>query len=224
MKIFLSILLFLTFVFCTNEMIAQNLTPSIDTIKYPRPKVLLFMLHLSTNKINALKRRGMHEDIPAVMQYDAEINNSIIADFASHFTFCPVYFFYDTAQDLAVKKQFSEIEFYDYESLSKKKKIATNQFDTYYFAEVSYSSPDAGLPIDSTQPIEWQDGSRGDQDVVASRNYGIHMYNENFDLLRNKLGFTDIALRPTGPILRKKKMVFTGAAKFDKKLRRLYPG
>ena len=210
-------LIIIFFTFCGN---AQEVTP--NATKYPRPKVILMMLHLSTNKIEALKRRGLHEDISLVMQGDKETNESIMKDFAQHFTFCPIYFFYDTCYEKAIAKQWGDIVFYDYESLSKKKLINVSSFSNYYLAEVGYASPTEQLPVNNELPERRIDRLLGDEDAVATRNNGINLYDEDFKPIRGKLGFTDISLRLKGPILGKKVFVFEGAAKFNRKLETKY--
>lgn len=187
--------------------------------KYYKPKAILFMLHLSTNKIEALKKRGLEKYIPDVMEGDEEINTSIMKDMAQNFTYCPVYFFYDTCYEKAKAKRWNEITFYDYESLSKKKMLGTNSFSDYYFAEVGYRSPGDQLEVDSLLPRYLNDQFRGDEDAVSTRNYGINLYDEDFNPIKSKFGFIDISLRKRGPLLEKKKFTFEGASKFDEKLR-----
>ena len=183
----------------------------------PKPKVLLVMLHLSTNKIEALKKRNMEEVILQVIQSDEEINNSIMRDFSKNFTFCPVYFFYDTCYEKAKAKQWEDITFYDYESINVKKKITTQHFSDYYFAEIGYRSPGSQLDIDTVGRN--RDQYRGEEDHVATMNYGVNLYDEDFNPIKGKLGFTDISLRPRGPLFGAKKMVFEGATEFNEKLR-----
>lgn len=210
--------LFMLF-YCVGS--AQSATDSTQTA-YSRPRVILLMLHLSTNKIEALKRRGLQEDIPDVIAVDEETNTSIMRDFATNFTFCPVYFFYDTCYEKVKRKAWEEVTFYDYESLDKKKKVATNAFDGYYFAEVGYRTPDRHLEIDTNLPERMKDRFQGDEESASTRNYGINLYDQDFNPIRGKFGFTDISLRSRGPLFGTKKMVFEGAAKFDAKLKKRF--
>ncbi|HNB81928.1 MAG TPA: hypothetical protein PLP14_07510 [Chitinophagaceae bacterium] len=189
-----------------------------DSVTYHRPRVILFMLHISSNKIEALRKRGLEKDIPSILAQDEEINLSVMKDMAANFHYCPVYFFYDTCYEKAVQKQWQDIVFYDYESLVKKKKLGTNSFSDYYFAEVGYRSPDEQLPVDSTHSRMTQDILRGDEGHAATRNYGINMYDEDFKPIHRKFGFVDISLLKQGPLLGKRYYVFTGAAKFEKTL------
>ena len=60
------------------------------------PNALLVMLPTATRKVEALQRIN---DVTRLqtLQYDlAEIHKRTIADFKDNFSFCPVYFFYDT--------------------------------------------------------------------------------------------------------------------------------
>lgn len=200
---------------------AQAVNDSMPSV-YPRPKVILLMLHLSTNKIEALKKRGLDEDIPDVLAVDEETNTSIMRDFATNFTFCPVYFFYDTCYEKVKRKAWEEVTFYDYESLEKKKKVGTNAFADYYFAEVGYRTPDRHLEIDTNLPERMKDRMQGDEESASTRNYGINLYDMDFRPIPGKFGFTDISLRSRGPLLGAKKMVFEGAAKFDAKLKKRF--
>ncbi len=219
------ILLSFVLFFSMEAIMAQPRTENPTEVAKPayvKPEVILVMLHLSTNKIDALKIRGMEEDIPMVIEGDEEVNLSIIKDFARNFKFCPVYFFYDSCYEKAKSKQWSEITFYDYESLTMKKKVGTNSFPSYFFAEVSYATPPTHLEVDNTITDRMVDRFQGDEDATSTRNYGINLYDEDFVPLRRKLAFTDISLRRRGELFGQKKYVFEGAMKFDKKLRKRF--
>ena len=190
--------------------------------RYPKPKILLVMLHLSTNKIEALRKRNMEEDIPSVVGADEETNNSIMTDFSKNFSFCPVYFFYDTCYDQVKNKQWDQVVFYDYESLQTKKKVMVSSFSDYYIADVGYRAPQEQISIDPEKSYSKVDPFEGDEGSAASRNYGVNLYDENFKQLQNKLGFTDISLRKKGPLFGSKKYEFEGAAKLDKRLHNRY--
>lgn len=200
---------------------AQSVNDSVRNT-YPRPKVILMMLHLSTNKIDALKKRGLSEDISEVMAADEETNVSIMRDFSTNFTFCPVYFFYDTCYEKVKSKAWEEVTFYDYESLDRRKKVATNAFADYYIAEVGYRTPDRHLEIDINLPERMKDRMEGDEESASTRNYGINLYDMDFRPIPGKFGFTDISLRSRGPLFGTKKMVFEGAATFDAKLKKRF--
>ena len=221
MKYFLSIFLMTTLNGIVIPVQAQHGKDSMASMRrdYYRPKVILVMLHLSSNKIKALKKRGRSADAEEVIRYDEEVNNSIMADFAANFSFCPVYFFYDSSYDDARNKQWEKIVFYDYESLKKKKLVSTNAFSAFYFAEIGYRTPDKHLQVSNDIPERLIDRWEGEEESAATRNYGINLYYEDFEPIRSKFGFTDISLRSRGPLFGKKKMVFEGAEKFDKKLR-----
>ena len=199
---------------------AQN--KSIGELPPPKPKAILLMLHLSTNKIEALHKRHMESEIPEVIEGDEETNKAIMKDFAARFTFCPVYFFYDTCYELAKQKRWTEIVFYDYESLTMKKKIGTNSFADYWFAEVGYPTPGDQLPPDSTVSEAMMDRTRGDEDAVSTRRNGVNLYNENFKPLNGKLRFTEVTMRRKGPIMGEKKMIFDGGERLQFKLNQLY--
>mgnify|MGYP003348709747 CR=1 FL=1 len=169
-----------------------------------------------------MKKRGMAKDIPSVMEEDEAINRSIMADFASHFSFCPVYFFYDTCFEKAKQKHWDEITFYDYESLHMKKQVGTNVFTEYYFAEVGYPNPGEQLEYNSKISAKRTDQTQGDEDLTSARNYGINLYDVDFKPLKGKMAFIDISLRKRGPLLGVKRITFEGAKKLDTFLKQRY--
>jgi len=212
--------LFIGYAFFSSAQAHVSLSTSTKKGRYQQPSAILFMLHLSTNKIEGLRRRGMERDIPMVMAADKETNESIMKDFAAHFTYCPVYFFYDDNYDKVMNKQFAAIQFYTSQSIPQQ--LDTSQLQSIYFAEVSYAAPSAQLPIDSSAGSRKIDHFQGDEDDAASRNYGINMYDADFKPLRGKLCFTDIALRRRGALFGEKKFMFEGALRYERKLRALY--
>jgi len=212
--------LFIGYAFFSSAQAHVSLSTSTKKGRYQQPSAILFMLHLSTNKIEGLRRRGMERDIPMVMAADKETNESIMKDFAAHFTYCPVYFFYDDNYDKAMNNQFAAIQFYTSQSIPQQ--LDLSQLQSIYFAEVSYAAPSAQLPIDSSAGSRKIDHFQGDEDDAASRNYGINMYDADFKPLRGKLCFTDIALRRRGALFGEKKFVFEGALRYERKLRALY--
>jgi hypothetical protein len=211
-------------IFCAGiKLSAQTKTPPVLYLdEYPQPKVILMMLHQSTNKIEALKKRGLSEDVAEVIATDEQTNQSIISDFAANFDYCPVYFFYDSSIDLIKQKAWSDIIFYDYEKLEKKKLINVSGFTDYYIADVGYPSPSKQLEADNSVHPSMRDSYKGEEDVISLRNYGINLYDQQMIPLKGRMGFTDISLRNRGPVFGEKKMVFEGAVKFDKLLRKRF--
>ena len=199
--------------------------PVFDSVKgsysytVSKPSCILVMLHLSTIKIEGMKKYGMSDDIAEVMRGDAYLNDGIMNDFATNFTFCPVYFFYDTCYEKAKNKEWSKITFYDYESLSKKKRVFSNLFSNYFFAEIGYRAPAAQLEIDSAIHERRIDRLQGEEGVVAARKNGFNMYNIDFKPLQGKLAFTEVSLRRRKGVAA---FMNSPAMKLEKKFRLIY--
>ena len=80
--------------------------PSVDAQIFQRrrateyerpPNALLVMLPTATRKLEVLHRMGDEVRAQSLRQDVAEIQRKMVADFRENFSFCPVYFFYDTA-------------------------------------------------------------------------------------------------------------------------------
>lgn len=191
-----------------------------------KPNVILFMLHVSTNKIDALERRGLKKDVLLVKQADKEINTSIIKDFSVSFSFCPVYFFYENQLEAVLKKDWDNVTFYDIEHLTSPKKIEAQSFGNYFIAEVNYP-PNTNykeIKADSKAANQADESPLEEPEYANSRDYGILLYDDNFKLLPGKLRFTNIALRQKGSIFNKdeREYFFSGAEKFDKILKKFF--
>jgi len=190
--------------------------------KQPRPKTILFMLHLSTNKIEGLRKRHREKEIPGIMAQDEEINTSIIKDIEKHFRFCAVYFFYDTCFEKAVQKRWNEIPFWQStQGLLRQVPIDSIKQDVY-FAEVSYRAPSIELTPEVTDPNKPHDLRSGDEGPMTLHVYGVNLYDESFRNIPEKIGFTPISLRRQGALWKPKKYVFEGAAKFEAALLRYF--
>ena len=61
------------------------------------PNALLVMLPTATRKLEVLDRMGDEVRAQSLRQDIAEIQEKMVADFRENFSFCPVYFFFDTA-------------------------------------------------------------------------------------------------------------------------------
>jgi len=215
-------LVFLLFIFLTLTATCQTIQDSSKVVTYrsiPRPSCILVMLHLSTNKIEGMKKRGMHNDIDEVINADASYNESIMNDFAMNFSFCPVYFFYDTCYEKAKNKQWSDIVFYDYESLTMKKRVFSNSFSNYFFTEISYRVPETHFDLNTNLPESMIDRYQGDEGVVATHREGFNLYNEDFEPLSGKLLFTEVLTRRHK---KEKKFIISPAARLEKKLLSVY--
>ncbi len=209
----------------SSIVLAQSSSIKLESDIY-KPNVILFMLHLSTNKIEALERRGLKNDVLLVKQADKEINTSIIKDFSVSFDFCPVYFFYENQLDAVLKRDWDNVTFYDIEHLTSPKKIEAQSFGNYFIAEVNYPPNIAYKEVkEGSKAAERVDESPQEEPEYAnSRDYGIILYDDSFKLLPGKLRFTNIALRQKGSIFNKdeREYFFSGAEKFDKTLKKFF--
>nr|MBP6314899.1 hypothetical protein [Chitinophagaceae bacterium] len=201
--------------FICQSLIAQ-IIPTTD-----KPTVIMFILHISSNKIESLEKKGMRKDAQLVREADREINTSIMRDFKENFKFCEVYFFYDSQMNYVLQKQWNMVTFYDSEHLKNGKKIEVSYIDNYIMAEVAYPPAPEYPRIDSTgkeiEPLYTTD-------YANARDYGIICYDQQYQLLRNKLQYTNISLRRVGNILRPESIQyrFVGAKKFQQKLERFF--
>lgn len=200
---------------------AQSVTSTQKELVY-KPNVILFMLHISTNQIEALQRKGLTAQIKEVQDADRETNLSIIKDFSLYFKFCPVYFFYDTQLHAVLKRDWDQVTFYDDEHLTSVKKIEANSFGNYFIGEVNYP-PSPTYPEIKDGKVNHVDNS-DEVEYANTRDYGILLYDDNFRLLPAKLQFTNVSLRRKGNVFNASSMkyVFSGTEKFEKKLSSYY--
>lgn len=217
MRIFGFILVLMVGLCLSNQVVAQDGGSSQKEFVY-KPNVILFMLHVSTNQIEGLRRRGMTAQIKEVEDGDRETNLSIIKDFSLNFKFCPVYFFYDTQLNAVLKHDWDNVTFYDDEHMTSAKKIEANSFGNYFIGEVNYP-PSPNYP----EIKDGQVNSATNNDEVEyanTRDYGILLYDDTFKLLPAKLQFTNVSLRRKGNVFNASSMkyVFSGTEKFEKKL------
>ncbi|MBP6455088.1 MAG: hypothetical protein KA275_00055 [Chitinophagaceae bacterium] len=185
---------------------------------YSKPTVILFKLRTSTRKIEYLKKYGSADQVKEVQEDDRAYNKEIVRDFKENFTYCPVYFFYDSDYDLAQKNQWEKMTFYDAESFEKEKKIEAIGINNFYFADIGFYPADTNL-----QAKEFWD-ARAQQyvyssEVTSTNNYGIILYNEKFEALHGKMRFTDVIVSKKGNFMKKNAMrhYFEGAARLQKK-------
>jgi len=107
-------------------------------LEFP-PKALLVMLHTEKNRIKYFKDKGQTALANLVLKDAEHLANITINDFSSHFDFCPVFFFLDTALDAIKNQQFSGNLINSDGSLVASSII--NPGDTNYFI-VYYGNPE----------------------------------------------------------------------------------
>ncbi|HMN32932.1 MAG: hypothetical protein IT215_03425 [Chitinophagaceae bacterium] len=195
---------------------ANGFVPKNEKVK---PSAILIMLHLSTNKIESLKKQGETHSANEIYQDDLDKNTSIISDFLLNFKFCPVYFFYDSQYHFVKNKEWNQVEFYDVESLTESKKISLTQLENYLIAEIAYPPAPEYNELDKNGN-EIQSKER---DFANSREYGVVCYDEDFKPLKNTLQYTKIILKSPSNFLKKTEGYTCNAAeKFQKKLEKYF--
>lgn len=192
-----------------------------DSLTDVRPTAILFMLHVSSNKITALQNRGMEREANDVKTADYEINSSIVNDFGRNFKYCAIYFFYDTLLPFVQKKEWDKVNFFDYEHFKTNKKIEVSGIDNYLIAEVNYPPMTNYPTVDDKGTVHQPEYT---VEYANARDYGIICYDENFQLLRNKLQFTNISMHRAGNIFKPESIRyrFIGALQFQNRLLKFY--
>ena len=198
----------------------------IGTIpKYPKPNVILVLLNESTNKIEALQKRGMSDKIDEVKTADKQIHTSIVNDFKYNFDFCLVYFFYNKDYEAVKRKDWDNVTFYDTEHTNSPKKVSMTTFGHYYIAEVGFPPIGNLVTLDQNNPpIKESDGFEGPEGYATRRDYSLLLYDDLFKILEGKLGLTNISLRRVGNIFKPSTLEyrFIGAEVFNRKLQKYY--
>lgn len=190
------------------------------------PKIIFMKLEESVNKIEAMKKRGMSQrDIQSVMDADKEINTSMVSDFKKHFKFCVVYFFYASDLEKLIEKRFKEIDFYDAEHFKLKKRIAIENAEDYLIVELGYQPISENLDITNDKVALKNFSYEGPQDHVGSRDYGLLIFDESHNLLKNShMHWVNVSMHRVGNIFKPSsfKYTFTGSIFLDRKLRKHY--
>jgi len=194
-------------------------------LQHPKPNVILVLLNESTNKIEALQKRGLGDKIAEVKTADKQINTSIVNDFKHYFDFCLVYFFYNKDYDAVKRKEWDKVTFYDTEHTSSPKKISLNTLGLYYIAEVGFPPiVNVALIDEKNPPLKESDGFDGSEGYATRRDYCLLLYDDQFKMLEGKLGLTNISLRRVGNIFKQSSLEyrFVGADFFNRKLQKYY--
>jgi hypothetical protein len=94
------------------------------------PKAILVELATAINRINFYTRQKDNKNLALVMAEAAGQRESMVADFKDHFTYCPLYFFYDTMQNAIQAKDFTPLLNSDMKPATN---LAISPADSNYF-------------------------------------------------------------------------------------------
>ena len=186
-------------------------------IKDEKPTVILFMLHQSTKKIEAFKRKGYLKESKILELEDQDLNQSIMNDMNAHFDFCPVYFFYSNQFDEVIGKKWKDVQFISSSNTQLSAlDMLENSNAVIYIAEVNYPPAEKYPLLNGT--AEKETSSYADGGYVNARDpYGILLHKDNFDLIRSKLVYTksNVVKLSRKP----KKIKFIGCEKLNVRLK-----
>lgn len=188
-----------------------------------KPNAILFRLNESTVQMEAYKRRGDDKNVAKLKQIDKATHLTIMNDFKSHFSFCPVYFFYEKDLESVIKRDWEKVIFMDTNFAQTDKIIKIGNIDNFFIAEInyppsiSYDTLREGSGVTSSTVLGPDDGA------VSSHNYCLLLYNDQYKLLPKPFRLTDIVYRKYGLLFgaEEKGYRFVGASKLDEKLKRL---
>ena len=193
------------------------LVSSSFVIKDEKPTVILFMLHQSTKKIEAFKRKGYLKESKILELEDQDLNQSIMNDMNAHFDFCPVYFFYNNQFDEVIGKKWKDVQFISSSNTQLSAlDMLENSNAVIYIAEVNYPPAEKYPLLNGT--AEKETSSYADGGYVNARDpYGILLHKDNFDLIRSKLVYTksNVVKLSRKP----KKIKFIGCEKLNVRLK-----
>jgi|LakMenEpi03Aug12_release.lakeMendotaPanAssembly.Ray.scaffolds.fasta_scaffold247107_2 hypothetical protein len=217
MNRFFSILLL--FICSSSLIVAQTSDPT-----YYKPNLILVMMNESSTKIEAYERRDMKEEVAKIKLSDQQTNLSIVRNFEKNFTFCPVYYFYSHDYDNVKARKWEDVTFYDADLLTTKKMIEVASLGNYFIAEVNYPPITDYEVIDPSKAGRKNDYLNGTEDYAGTRDYCLLLYDDQFNLLKGKLGVTNISLRRTGNVFKPSTLQyqFSGADRLDDKLKKYF--
>lgn len=173
-----------------------------QTVRHPRPDILLVQLNESTTQIEAYRRSKQSEALAQALEDDRQINRSLIADFKAHFSFCPVYFFDQKDAEAVRQQRWEQVTLYDVDYLDSARKIEWKSPGFYYIAKLGYPPIQRFDTLDANATLGRNEVLKGGDDYAAARDYCLLLYNSEMQLLRGKLGVTNISLRKTGSLFR----------------------
>lgn len=133
-----------------------NLCSAQDTTK-PYPAAVLVQLRSEHNRMEALTKARMYEELEEVKKDALAVRDRMVLDFHNNFSYCPVYYYMDTNADLIKKKIFDGILLQEDGSPVKNPVVNSNSDNyviAYYGYPVSQSTTDK-VQADATdsQPL-----------------------------------------------------------------------
>jgi len=95
------------------------------------PKAILVELPTETNRIAYFTKKGQLNKVKVLQDANYKVSHVMVDDFRDNFSFCPVYFFYDSCTEQVRGMQFQGVLLDD--KLAPAKNIILNNSDTNYF-------------------------------------------------------------------------------------------
>ena len=125
------LLVLCAFIALNSQTFAQPFVRSIANKKELPPSFVLVQLNTGTNKIKHLTKTNRKRDLEIAKRDIKNMMQKMILDFDDNFSFCPVYYFYDTNHHLVIQQKFEGILLNaEREIVDTVKKL---QADTSYF-------------------------------------------------------------------------------------------
>lgn len=206
---------FLLFCFAYTQSRSQN-------AKYYKPNAIFFKLNESTSQMEAHRRRGDDDKAESLKRIDKASHTSIINDFKTHFTYCPIYFFYDKDLQSILNRDWDSVVVYDTSFNRSGKKIKVNNVGNFFIAEINYP-PSIQYDTARANANPTRVSQLGEDDgSVATHDYSLILYDDSFKLLPKPLMLTNILYRKQGLLFgsEERGYRFSGAQKLDAKLKK----
>lgn len=178
-----------------------------------KPTLILVQLNTESLILSRLDPSKDIKQIKYVQTYTSSLNQSIMNDFNENFSFCPVYFFYDTCLNKITQHDWNNVTFLD--ATAKVVNINQSFTQNIWIAEIGYPPapdyPDINSDEKQETPIIYANANTGSN---------IVMHDISYAYLKNKLVSTNGHIYKkmgTNSVSR-----YVGAALLQKKLTRFF--
>lgn len=158
-----------------------------------QPLCILVKINRSENKLNAMKERGMTNEMKDVVKMDEQLAFAIMADFREHFKYCPVYFFDSPSLPDVKSKNWKTVSFYHHDFIHPVTP-PDSLFRCFFILENNYP------PAPQYDVLTKENGvtilEPKDQKTFVNSNdeFGIVGYDAQYNLLPGKLAYSRAGL------------------------------